>query len=87
MLRQICLEIPEVLGLTDMCLVLGYVREVRNVLDGDLPFLLMLNLGTNGFTMLLSEHLHIEAGFLPTELPSMAVGTGSTLNAVLLRWP
>ena len=62
MLRQLGLKIPEVLGHAGMSLVLGHVHKFGGVFASGLPLFLMLHLGTDGFKMLLPEHLHLETG-------------------------
>jgi hypothetical protein len=64
-LRQIGLEIPEILGHAVMCL--WQISEVRDIL-GDLSPFPILHMGINGFKMLLPAHLHLEtviSGQLP----------------------
>jgi hypothetical protein len=45
-----------------------HIHEFRDVFNSDLPFLLMLHLGMDGFEMLLPDHLHLETGLLPAML-------------------
>ena len=61
--RQISgLQIAEVLGHAGMPLALAHVHKFGGVFASGLPHFLMLHLGTDGFKMLLPEHLHLETG-------------------------
>jgi hypothetical protein len=87
MLREVCLKISEVLGHGRMSPVfpLGNIREVRDHLDSDFPFLFTLHLGTDGLKVSGLKFLDREIGLWPRNTPSMPAGPGGTLNAVLLR--
>lgn len=82
----ICLKIPDVLGHTDMCLVLGHVCEVRNVLDGDLHFLLMLHLGTGGLEVPGTQVIDTGETDWPGDVTSVVTHPCSTFDAVLMEW-
>jgi hypothetical protein len=68
-LRQVCLEVPEVLqhGCQTMILPLGDICEVRNHLDGHLAFFLMFHLGMDGFEVLCAQPIKVEETCGPPE--------------------
>jgi len=60
------------------------IREVRDHLDSNLPFLFTLHLGTDGLKVSGLKFLDGEISRRPRNVPTMPSGPSGTLNAVLL---
>ena len=86
MLREIRLKISEVLGHGSMSPVfpLRNVREVRDHLDGDLPFLFALHLGMDGLKVAGPAFLDREIVRRSWNTPMILAGPHGTLDAVPL---
>ena len=85
--REVGLKISEVLGYGHMSQVfpLGNIREFRDHLDHDFPFLFMLHLDRDGLIVSGPKVLDEEVPYWPGNTPTMPACPGGTLDAVLLQ--